>query len=399
MLTKFPDKTALKLSILALLAVFFSTSSFAEDRNLNQLEQSFNDLVTHLSRSVVTVEASHPVVSDRAGQTPNDAIFSMVSTGIIYDSIGHILTMASSIVGRSTIVVRFEDQSYPANIQAIDYQSGLALLRCPQKFGVPAKLNRQSDCTGKMVLAMGSAYGLRATPSIGFCAGVRPDGIMQFTAMITSGTLGGGLFDLGGNLVGLINGGIGPQGKAEVGLALPATQIPEVVQYLVSNGDRPAGYLGLATAEIEVTPPIVIRSTGEARLTSSGEGGLQIDRGVLINRVVPNSPAARAGLRPQDLMFEAGGHRIYSVLELADMVRHSAPGTRLDLGLLRQNSPYYIQVTIGESRTAQSLPDATLMTPGQQDNDLPLSRDSLLNVLNQMQERIQYLELRVKQLE
>jgi hypothetical protein len=134
MLTKFPDKTALKLSILALLAVFFSTPSFAEDRNLNQLEQSFNDLVTHLSRSVVTVEASHPVVSDRAGQTPNDAIFSMVSTGIIYDSIGHILTMASSIVGRSTIVVRFEDQSYAANIQAIDYQSGLALLRCNQKF-------------------------------------------------------------------------------------------------------------------------------------------------------------------------------------------------------------------------------------------------------------------------
>jgi S1-C subfamily serine protease len=180
---------------------------------------------------------------------------------------------------------------------------------------------------------------------------------------------------------------------------LPATQIPEVVQYLVTNGDRPAGYLGLATAEIEVTPPIVIRYTGEARLTSSGENGLQIDKGILVNRVVPNSPAARAGLRPQDLMFEAGGRRIYSVLELANTVRHSAPGTKLELGLLRQNSPYYIQVTIGESRTAQSLPDANFSTPGQQDDDLPLSKDSLLNVLNQMQQRIQYLELRVKQLE
>ena len=249
-----------------------------------------------------------------------------------------------------------------------------------------------------MIMAMGSAYGMRATPSMGFCAGTRPDGIMQFTAMITSGTLGGGLFNLSGELIGIINGGIGTQGKAEVGLAIPADRIPEVVQYLLAHGDRPAGYLGLSTADIEITPPIEVQY-GDTRLARAGEKPLYIDKGILINSVLPRSPAAQAGLREQDLMFSVGGQRMTSVLELADLVKHSTPGTLMTIGILRQNAPYYIQVRIGESRTVQRLPDAIEISSGPTSGSDPLSRDSLLQVLNELQRRILYLENRVKQLE
>ncbi len=397
---KFSDKTALKLSILALLAVFFSTTSQADDQALNQLEFGLNSLVTHLARSVVTVEASHPVISDQAGQTPEDAIYSMVSTGIIYDSLGHVLTMASSIAGKSAVVIRFEDQTCPAVIQAIDYQTGLALLRCDRKIGVPARLNGHFKCCGQLVMALGSAYGLRATPSMGFCAGIRPDGIMQFTAPLPSGTLGGGLFDLSGDLVGLINGGIGAYTGTGVGLAIPAGDLPEVVQYLQVHGDRPAGYLGMTTDDIEITPPIEIRFTGvDMQLPGAGDGLLRVDKGILINRIVPNSPAAHSGLREQDVMFAVGEHRIYSVLELADIVRHTAPGALLTFGIIRQNSPYYIQVRIGESRSFRPLPDTAPFSSDQPTLDGSVSTDSLLHVINQMQLQIQMLERRVKQLE
>ncbi|MEW5995171.1 MAG: S1C family serine protease, partial [Candidatus Zixiibacteriota bacterium] len=235
-------------------AAFFAATVPAADTSLYRLEHGLNELIYQISRSVVTVEGLAPVASTQS-QT-DETIQSLVSTGIVYDLHGHILVSAEAVADRERIQVRFEDQVYSAALRGIDHQTGLAVIHTNRKVGVPATLGSARGCAGQMVIAMGNAYGVRACPSLGFCAGTRPDGTIQFSAPITAGTVGGGLFDLSGSLVGLVVGGIGPSNRPEVGLAIPAHAIPDIVRHLLIEGDRPVGYIGVTTADIEISPPV-----------------------------------------------------------------------------------------------------------------------------------------------
>ena len=244
-----------------------------------------------------------------------------------------------------------------------------------------------------MVLALGNAYGLRSTPSLGFCAGLRPDGMMQFTASITSGTLGGALFNLSGQLLGIITGRLGQGNQAEIGVALPASDIQRIVQYLITNGDRPAGFLGLTTTEIEISPPIQVRYPN--RLAKSGAAVDLIGRGLIITNVVAQSPAARAGLAVGDLLYSVDRSEISSAMDLARMVRESTPGTILQFEVLRQNDPFVVPVTVGSAHFDPYQPPGGSVS-GRQDN--AALRDSLISEINALKGTILILEKRLKQL-
>lgn len=374
-------------------AVLFCSSTSGQESSLSVFERGLNDLIYQLSRSVVTVEVYYPQPAGATGSAADGAVFNLISSGLIYDSAGHVLTVASSIVGKPAIVVRFDDQALPAEVKGIDYRTGLVMLRVAKPIGIPVKLSLQHGCAGQMVFALGNAYGLRAAPSMGFCAGLRPDGIVQFTAPISSGTLGGGLFDLSGQLIGVITGGVRQENRDEIGLAISAPEISSAARYLIANGDRLAGYLGLSTTEIDIFPPLQISRTGN--LIQAGSGDIQVGNGVVVTSVVPSSPAARAGIRKGDLLFSINRQALPSAVQLANMIKQSTPGTIVEFGIMRQNRTYFVPVKIGQAQVQSFQSSVSITYEEYESIDVT---DSLLREIESLKETIRYLEQRLKQL-
>lgn len=345
MLTK-ALSTALRITLLVSLAVFFSPAAKSVSFDLPRLEDDLSELVYSLSRSIVTVESFTHVESDFLPGAGEEAVHNLISSGIIYDTLGHILVDASSVAGRDRIAVRYDNYIVPAELVGIDYKTGLALIKTSTALGQPVKLSKQFVCAGKIVIAIGNAFGLPASPSLGFCAGARDDGTMQFSVPITSGTIGGGLFDLSGRLIGVITGGMDAQSSNQTGLAVPANIIPSMARQLISFGDRQAGYLGITSSEIEIIPPLEIRTP----VMFAGEGSnniFSLNRALMVLSVVAGSPAAAVGLVKGDLLFSINGQPITSVTALMNQINQTMPGSRVRLGLFRQQGPIEISVKIG----------------------------------------------------
>ncbi len=382
------SKAAKKITAVAFWAVFFSGTASGADTSLFRLESGLNELIYQLSRSVVTIESSTPVSPKAFRGHGDEVVQSLISSGIIYDLLGHILVAAPAVTGRERIVVRFGDEIIPAQMRGIDHQTGLAVIHVNRRIGVPASFSSREGCAGQMVIAMGNSYGIPACPSLGFCAGFRPDGTIQFSSPITSGTVGGGVFDLSGNLVGLITGGIGFERRLEAGLAIPARKIPNIVRHILMQGDRPVGYIGITTANIEITPGIKLKPTN--MLVNAGMSTSRlVERGVMVTAVVPSSPAERAGLRKGDLLLSMNDSPLRSALDLRNRVRQTFPGTVVKLGFIRNDTPYRVRVKIGK---LQFDPSQAFFDQPPTQFPLRLSEDSLRSEIESLKRALRRLE-------
>ncbi len=390
MLTMFPMTAARKL-LLVLGAVFFFSNAAAVDSSLHGLENSFTELVFNLSRSIVTVEASRRMPTNRFGGPADETYTKEYATGVVVDSGGLILVPARPVIGRDRIIVRFDNQVVPAELIAIDYQTELALLRAASTNVVPVVAVDRHTCAGQMVVAVGHAPGFRSSPSLGFCAGIRDDGIMQFSISNMGSKLGTGVFDLKGCLLGIVTELATDQ--MSMPAAVPAHSIPDIVGHLLNRGDRQSGFAGIRSQEIEITPGIVITpsiipaSSGYSRQTI-------IERGVVVTLVVPTSPASRADLRTGDLIYAVDGMEVNSAAGLASLVKQSAPGTELRLDLLRRDQQLSTPLIVGR----KSLSMEATKTPRDRESRERLA-DSIRQSLIQMRNHIQRLEDRLDELE
>ncbi|MDF1545867.1 MAG: S1C family serine protease [bacterium] len=388
--------TARCSALVAALAVIFSLSATATasetDQPLVTLESSLTDLIFRVSPAVVTVQAEFTTVRTPASAYLGSEPFrSRISSGIVVDSSGHILVSASSVAGSQAIYVRFPSQkTVPARLVGIDYPSSLALLETKPGLGVPPPITQQCFCGGQMVLTVGNSYGLRISPSLGFCAGVRADGLIQFSSMMTSGTIGGGLFDLSGNLLGIISGGLSSGNRIEAGLAVPAGRVSEIIEYLQKFGDRPTGYLGLSTREIEMSPGLSPQPSGAV---VKAAGRKTIDHGLLVTSVDKNAPAARSGLRPGDLIYAVNQRDIYSASDFQLQVRNSAPGTRFQIEFLRNRRSYAITVPV----SAHTQVNSSQVSGNALHQPDPTANDSLRQELESLKEAVRRLELRLNE--
>lgn len=374
------------------LAVFFSNSAFAVDRPLSNLESGMTDLVYDLSRSIVTVESYRRVAMANGPGGSSESIQTTISSGIVCDSQGSILMLAPNAVGQDRLVIDFESQSIPAKIVAVDYFTDLALVTVGQPIGEPVRYSDKQVCAGQMIVALGNAYGLRASPAMGFCAGLRTDGNLQFSVPVASSSVGGGVFDLSGALIGIITGTLGQESR--VALAVPAYQVPSIVASLRTHGDRQAGYIGVTTTDIEITPPMEISSP--FTLASAGSSAPNtIDQGILVTSIVPGSPADLGGLQKGDLILAVNGRRINSALELSGMVRQTNPGVVFDLSFVRHGAMNSARVEIGPRSYFRLQP---LIDTGTPDEAVQPKIDSLNQMLNYLKSEIGHLEDRMRHL-
>ena len=337
-------KTAVPIITILLLNI---TSVFAADSSLVPLESSLQSLISRLSKSIVTIEATKAVSQSLPSSKSDGQIMNLIASGIVYDTGGYVLAAATSVLGREDIHVVGAGRRVPAEIVGIDYQTGLALLKVSRPIGLPVEALDDYRCIGQLIIAVGNSFGLHACPTLGFCVGARSDGSLQFSAAISSGSVGGGIFDLTGKLIGVITGGIGDGSRAEAGLAIPASEIPEIVEHLKSKGDRQAGYMGITISDIEVAPPIELQP-GNFMADASETPARIIDRSVIVTEVDPQSPAEFAKIVPGDLIINIEGNEVQSAVDFLIRIRKARPGTIIRLDLIRLNEVLSTLVEIGQ---------------------------------------------------
>jgi S1-C subfamily serine protease len=383
--------TAGMLAFAIALAVFFSRG-YAVEPSLNSLDQAMNRLVYGVSRSVVTVEAMTSSNQVIAGMGSNPALVSLMSSGLIIDTAGHILVAAQSVVGREQIRVEFEKFAFDAKLVAIDYQTSLAILTVGRPLGEPVRIADEYTCAGQMIVAIGSSHGIRACATIGFCAGAREDGGLQFSASVVSGSIGGGLFDLSGRLVGVVCGAVGERSEGEAGIAVPSHRIADAVSYMLTRGDRKAGFLGVTTMESEIVPPLKLSQSNW--LASAVEPSPRVyDQGIVITNMISSSPAMSAGLQRGDLIFRVDRRPLTSQWDLKNLIRSLPPGTWITIDYLRGTVPRSVRVQVGEARwlTWQE------QSSGEVGKAIPVtSRDSLVREVERLKESVRNLEIQLQ---
>ena len=297
-------------------------------------------------------------------------------SGVIIDTSGIVLTNEHVVDGADEVVVELSDGRQLRAIKIdSDEQSDLAIVRIKADGSLPAAALGDSDKVeiGDWVLAIGTPFGLDLSVSAGIISGkarTLPSGhraeFLQTDAAINPGNSGGPLVNLDGEVIG-INTAIASEtgGYQGVGFAIPSNLVKWVTNQLIKRGTVQRAYLGVLLEEIDA-------ALGE-------QFGVAPGRGVLVVEVVPDTPAARAGVRVGDIILGYAGREVHSVRPLQEVIEQSPPGTAQRLALLRDGKPLALQVAATTAlpvAAATALPSATKVRASagsRRNKDLPIA--------------------------
>jgi len=272
-----------------------------------------------------------------------------LGSGVIVSASGYIITNFHVVDKADRIRVSLMGEpatvSYPAKVIGSDRETDLAVIKIEVPHPLPvAKLgNSDSSQVGDWVLAIGSPFGLKSTVTAGIISakgrnivpGRQFQSFIQTDAAINPGNSGGPLVNLEGEVIG-INTAIYTEsaGYQGVGFAMPSNTIAAVFNQLVSPVHKvERGSIGITfSAE---TSPAVTRMYG---------GG----KGIIVQDVTPNGPAAQAGLKPGDSITTVGGKAVTVGDELVGEVSAHRPGEKLKIGYLRNGKQQETTVVVAD---------------------------------------------------
>jgi S1-C subfamily serine protease len=317
-------------------------------------------------RSVLKASAgSSPFGTGQGGEA--------TGTGFVIDRDGHVLTNYHVVADASSVSVGFDDNRIvPARVLGTDATNDLALLKVDPSGLKLAPLQLGDSKTaqvGDPVLAIGNPFGLDRTLTTGVVSALQreisaPNGftiqhVIQTDAPINPGNSGGPLLDAAGRVIGInsqiVTGGTGSEGNVGIGFAVPINTAKRLLPQLKQTGSVVHAYLGITGATIDA---------------SLADLQLKVSRGVLVQTITPNGPAADAGLHGGTIDSQVGGarimlggdviqsfdgHAIGSMSDLTGQISQHKPGDRVQLGILRSGDAKQVVVTLGTApRTAPS---------------------------------------------
>jgi S1-C subfamily serine protease len=269
-------------------------------------------------------------------------------SGVVFTNDGFLLTNAH-VVGRAEAgQAAFADgTTVPFRVVGSDPLSDLAVVRADGVTPAPAQLGEASQLrVGQLVVAVGNPLGLAGTITAGVVSALGRslptragenmrivDDVIQTDAALNPGNSGGALVVASGEVVG-INTAVAGVG---VGLAIPINGITrQIVATLMAEGRVRRAYLGLAGTPAPLPPSLAIR--------------LNQNTGMRIEQVVAEGPAAKAGLRPRDLLVSANGDPVTSAQSLQRLMLGDAIGQPLALTVLRSEALVDVVATPQELR-------------------------------------------------
>jgi S1-C subfamily serine protease len=287
-----------------------------------------------------------------------------LGSGTIIDAKGYILTNAHVAEGATTYQVTLaNNQTVQGKLLGLDPFDDLAVIQISQpdlpvvEMGDSSKLQ-----VGQTVLAIGNPIGFTRTVTSGIVSALDrtiPEppsqvtgqattipNMIQTSAPINPGNSGGALIDLGAKLVGVPTlaaadpelGGVA-QGIA---FAVPVNRAKVVIPQLISEGKivhSGRAFLGVSSATVD------------ARIARAYR--LAVDHGAYLAQVIPNTPAAQAGLKQGDIIVKFDGNDVQSSADLSDAILNKKPGDQVQLAVYSGTNQKPVSVTLQEAPANQ----------------------------------------------
>jgi len=283
---------------------------------------------------------------------PREAIQQSLGSGVIVDAAkGYILTNNHVVAGADDIRVTLTDgRNLKAKLIGTDPATDIAVIQIPAQNLIALPLADSSKLrVGDFVVAIGDPFGLGQSATSGIISGLQRQGLrgngyqnfIQTDASINPGNSGGALVNLEGELVGINSMIYSPSGaSAGLGFAIPSDLAASIMQQLIATGHVARGSLGVQAQDL--SPRIA------AAL------GIKDARGALITDVAPNSPAARVGIRPGDLVVAADGKPVEDAQDLRNAQGLKPLGSTLALDLVRDGKRMQVSAKLAADASTLS---------------------------------------------
>ena len=321
------------------------------------------DIYAGYSRGVVQIEATGPLASDPFDPFPRRS--RSLGSGFVIDKSGHIVTNYHVVAGAVNVNVSFSnDEAVRAKIVGVDSTTDLAVLKVntPPRGLTPLRFGRSSSVrVGDAVVAIGNPFGFERSMTSGIVSAIGRvlqapnnltiDNAIQTDAPINPGNSGGPLLNARAEVIGVntqIRTDTTTQGNVGVGFAVPVDTVRSVTEQILRVGHAEHAFLGLEATRV---PEDI------ARL-------FKLKRGLLIDSVVPNSAADRAGLRPGrrvvivggeswrlggDIIVAVDGEDVRTPERLQQILSRHRPGDKLEIDVWRGDKKTAVRVTLGRT--------------------------------------------------
>ncbi len=265
-----------------------------------------------------------------------------LGSGFIISEDGYILTNDHVVDGADEITVKLSDgREFEGEVRGLDPKLDLALIKIDAGESLPVAILGESDNikVGEWVMAIGNPFGLEQTVTVGIVSakgrviGAGPyDDFIQTDASINPGNSGGPLFNVQGEGIG-INAAIVAGGQG-IGFAIPVNMAKQILPQLRDEGHVTRGWLG-----------VVIQTLSKELADSFG---LEKTHGALINEVVQDSPADKAGLQRGDVLLVYDGEPIEELNDLPRLVAMTPVDKLVKIRIFRDGKEREVKVTIGK---------------------------------------------------
>ncbi|MCP3142509.1 Do family serine endopeptidase [Pyxidicoccus xibeiensis] len=263
-------------------------------------------------------------------------------SGFIIDPKGIILTNNHVVEDAVSITIRLDDgRSFPADVVGRDPLTDVALVKLKEKVeNLPTVKLGDSDAlrVGDWVVAIGNPFGLASSVSLGIVsARAREigasayDEFLQTDAAINPGNSGGPLFNMKGEVVGINTAIVG--GGTGIGFAVPSNLVTALLPQLQKEGAVTRAWLGVGIQDLTRDLASALK--------------LPVTEGAILTEVRGDSPAAKAGLKTDDVVTAIDGRTVSSSSELTRTVALKRPGSVSTLSIFREGKKQDVKVTLG----------------------------------------------------
>ena len=324
---------------------------------------SYADVVEPVQKTVVSIYSSKtvrrhisPFFRQFFGDEDRESREEGLGSGVIVSPNGYILTNNHVVEGADELRVALADErEFKGKIIGTDPKTDVAVVKIDAD-NLPAITLADSDRirVGDVVFAVGNPLDIGQTVTTGIVSakGRRVhllddingyEDFIQTDAAINLGNSGGALVDAKGRLVGINSAMMSTtNGSMGIGFAVPINLASSVMQSLIATGTVARGYLGVG---VDVLTPELAEA-------------MNVDaKGMIISTVTPDSPAARAGLKKEDVIVAINGKPVGSFDELRLIVAQNPPGTKVKVRYLRGGKPADVEITLSKLADDTAKPD------------------------------------------
>lgn len=288
---------------------------------------------------------------------PEDQIATSQGSGFVFRHEGghsYILTTFHVVEDAQTIrVMLLNGKEFDAKLKGVDPQTDIAVLEIPTTEARPLPLGNSAQLeVGEWVLAIGNPFGLQHTLTVGVVSakgrtelGINDyEDFIQTDAAINPGNSGGPMVNLDGQVVGMNTAIISSSGGyMGIGFAVPINFVKTIADQLISKGNVVRGQIG-----VMIQP--LTRDMAKRLKLDEGQNG------IVVTGVQPDTPAASAGLQANDLIISYAGRPVVDVGDFRNRVAATAPGSRMEISILRNGERKTLNVEIGQLQSLAPAP-------------------------------------------